>query len=755
MDEMVQKTQKFLNSMYGGNPLYNKVNEDGVTGWETIYALTRAFQIELGLTSTADSFGAATTKAFQTQFPQGIVQQEANATETSNIYAIIQGALWCKGYSTGASGITLHFYGGTGNAVKSLKSDMGISSADSTVTLNVMKSLLSMDQFKVLLLSGGTDRIRYIQRQINRKYEDLFGIIPCDGIYGRSMNLVLIKILQKISGVDTDGVIGRGTKAACPVLPDRKGVLSEEQEKEAIELLRYALNCNGFDIIYGELFQEWDETLTETIKAFQAEYALPVTGDGDLYTWMSLLLSKGDTDRPALACDASTQLNAATSAELQKKGYLYVGRYLTGTVGKNGTRVPKYLTREECEAVFEAGLNVFAIYQDNTPSVEYYDRYQGREDAYNAVRAAKKLGIPRNEVIYFAVDCDMQSSDIRNAAIPYFSAIAEVMETLGNYYRIGVYGSRNVCDKVSTTDSGGYACSSFVADASSGYSGNMGFRIPKNWAFDQFVELKGNSSSNAVSFDIDKVAYSGRYSGFHQLSVPVEDDAIKNELATAVAKKMLNIFNIYPPVTYAVGKGASFDVGVIKVAYSTAFNENIDPNENIDLGKDMVKLPSIFVSNGKMDSITLLNVKKEYESLAASLQIKVDSGGQLAFVNTVSEHIGNGTITIGYKLSASDFQLMYRIEQMIGKTETTEESVTATVTLSIRKEDLPNLPFYQEMEKLETLIQAAAVVFGVLAFCVLIFTIGAVLLEGGSAVELSVEAVMTVMEVINAMASPA
>lgn len=753
MDEMVQKTQKFLNSMYGGNPLYNKVNEDGVTGWETIYALTRAFQIELGLASTADSFGPATIKAFQAQFPQGIAQQETGAVETSNVYAIIQGALWCKGYSTGASGITLHFYGGTGNAIKSLKSDMGISSADSTVTLNVMKSLLSMDQFKVLLLSGGTDRIRYIQRQINRKYENLFGIIPCDGIYGRSMNLVLIKILQKISGVDTDGVIGRGTKAACPVLPDRKGVLSEEQEKEAIELLRYALNCNGFDIIYGELFQEWDDTLIETIKAFQAEYALPVTGDGDLYTWMSLLLSKGDTDRPALACDASTQLNAATSAELQKKGYLYVGRYLTGTVGKNGTRVPKYLTREECEAVFEAGLNVFAIYQDNTPSVEYYDRYQGREDAYNAVRAAKKLGIPRNEVIYFAVDCDMQSSDIRNAAIPYFSAIAEVMETLGNYYRIGVYGSRNVCDRVSTTDSGGYACSSFVADASSGYSGNMGFRIPKNWAFDQFVELKGNSSANAVSFDIDKVAYSGRYSGFHQLSAPVEDDAIKNELATAAAKKILNIFNIYPKVGFAVGMGDSLDAGVIKITYRTAFNEDLDANKEIDFDEDVIKIPSIFISDGKMDSATLINATKEYESLATSLQIKLDSSGQLAFVNTISEHIGNGTITIGYKLSPSEFQLMYKIEQLIGMTETTKESITAIVTLSARQEDLPNLPFYQEMQKLETLIQAEVAIFGILILGALVVTIGLILLEGGGAAELSAEAVMTMIEVVNAMAS--
>lgn len=29
---------------------------------------------------------------------------------------------------------------------------------------------------------------------------------------------------------------------------------------------------------------------------------------------------------------------------------------------------------------------------------------------------------------------------------------------------------------------------SFVADMLYGWSGNLGFKMPKNWAFDQFVE---------------------------------------------------------------------------------------------------------------------------------------------------------------------------------------------------------------------------------------------------------------------------
>ncbi|MDE6926767.1 MAG: hypothetical protein K2P59_16215, partial [Acetatifactor sp.] len=169
MDTMVLKTQQYLNTMYGGKAGYNPVTEDGLTGWSTIYALTRAFQIELGLSSPADNFGNATTAAFKQQYPNGIVQQTANDPATSRVYAIIQGALWCKGYSTGASGITEHFYGGTGSAVRSLKEDAGMEAPDSTVTLNVMKGLLSMDQYR--LVSTGSSEIRYIQRLLNRKYE--------------------------------------------------------------------------------------------------------------------------------------------------------------------------------------------------------------------------------------------------------------------------------------------------------------------------------------------------------------------------------------------------------------------------------------------------------------------------------------------------------------------------------------------------------------------------------------------------------
>lgn len=117
MDVMVLKTQVWLNETYGNDSRFNRVAQDGATGWSTIYAITRALQIEFGITSTADNFGPTTIAKFNERYPNGIKQQADGDENESNIYAIIQGALWCKGYGTGSSEITKHFYGGTGSAI--------------------------------------------------------------------------------------------------------------------------------------------------------------------------------------------------------------------------------------------------------------------------------------------------------------------------------------------------------------------------------------------------------------------------------------------------------------------------------------------------------------------------------------------------------------------------------------------------------------------------------------------------------------
>ncbi|MEY2382099.1 hypothetical protein KGF72_000190 (plasmid) [Lactiplantibacillus pentosus] len=57
MDEMVKETQVWLNKTYGKVSGFGKVPEDGNTGWNTVYGLTRALQHELGITDLVDNFG--------------------------------------------------------------------------------------------------------------------------------------------------------------------------------------------------------------------------------------------------------------------------------------------------------------------------------------------------------------------------------------------------------------------------------------------------------------------------------------------------------------------------------------------------------------------------------------------------------------------------------------------------------------------------------------------------------------------------
>lgn len=492
MDVMVYATQQWLNNTYRNDPRYNVVLEDGITGWQTIYGLIRALQIELGISPGSNSFGPTTTARFNQRFPNGVMQQSSDQDPEDNIYAIIQGSLWCKGYSTGTATITRRFLSGTGNAIVTLKSDMGFQSPSSTVTLNVMKALLSMDQF--VRVSSGTVTIRGIQQSLNRGYEAYVGIIPCDGLYGRAMNTALIKVLQAIEGLtptQANGNFGPTTKSLCPILPDVGNLLTVSQREKATLLVRYCLCCNGYDIDIES--NNWDNGLSVVIHVFQEGMALSITGTANLDTWMSLLLSCGNTDRAVTACDTRFEMTTARINQLKALGYQIVGRYLNGTEFK-------VLRTDEPVRILNNGMQFYPIYQETATSAGYFTSGKGQEDALSAVRAARKYKIPEGNVIYFAVDFDAQDHEITGSILPYFAAVRAHCDTA---YKIGLYGTRNVCTRVINA---GYAETCFVSDMSTGYSGNMGFKMPQNWTYDQFVEI-----SLPPDWGIDKNAYSGAY----------------------------------------------------------------------------------------------------------------------------------------------------------------------------------------------------------------------------------------------------
>ena len=121
-DQMVLKTQQWLNATFGNKTGFGSVEETGNTGWDTINALIRALQIELGITATANNFGTGTQTRFTNRWPDGIKQ----TNDESNVHGIIQGALWCKGYRAEYGGITLQFTNHVADSIVALKSDIGI-----------------------------------------------------------------------------------------------------------------------------------------------------------------------------------------------------------------------------------------------------------------------------------------------------------------------------------------------------------------------------------------------------------------------------------------------------------------------------------------------------------------------------------------------------------------------------------------------------------------------------------------------------
>ena len=70
----------------------------------------------------------------------------------------------------------------------------------------------------------------------------------------------------------------------------------------------------------------------------------------------------------------------------------------------------------------------------------------------------------------------------------------------------------------------GYAVSSFVSGMSTGFSGNLGFPLPQNWAFDQIKTLTV-APGTAGEIEIDNNIMSGRDPGISSLTKPVDQNA--------------------------------------------------------------------------------------------------------------------------------------------------------------------------------------------------------------------------------------
>ncbi|MCM3352813.1 MULTISPECIES: glycoside hydrolase domain-containing protein [Bacillus] len=487
MDEMVLLTQEWLNETYKGKSGYNPIEENGKTGWETMYALTRALQLELGIIQTSDSFGPTTLRKLGELGP---ISMSSNSKK--NIVKIVQGALYCKGYGPG--GLTGTFGQGTKGAIAEMQLHMGLSKTDGVVTPKVFKALLNMDSY--ILLNGASEKVRSIQQWLNNKYNNRenFYFMPCDGLYSRDTQKSLVYAIQYEEGLSdsiANGNFGPTTQRLIPVLR-----IGETDEKNSfIHLFQAALIFNGYNVPFDGVYSE---SVRSKVKAFQSFAKLQQSGTADFQTWASLLVSTGDPNRKGVACDSITQITSDRAESLKRAGYKIVGRYLTNAPGST---LNKKIQPGELETILKSGLNVFPIYQTYGGEATYFNKEQGKKDALAAYKAAKEYGFKNNTVIYFAVDYDAYGNDLNNNIIPHFEGINEIMNGfLGSTYKIGIYAPRNVCTSVSKK---GLAFASFVSGMSTGFSGNLGYSLPYNWAFDQISTITVGSGSGMIQIDND------------------------------------------------------------------------------------------------------------------------------------------------------------------------------------------------------------------------------------------------------------
>lgn len=519
MDQRVQEVQLWLGETYPGYFYYDEsgensgsfpINPDGITGNTTVKALIMALQIHKHLTPVDGIWGNATANAYP------LINR--NTTDTI-VVKIVQGAFLCKGYNPGPFDGILG--DSTANAIKAFKSNLGMPSNEN-LTAEYFKSLLTTDP-TVLLLSGSA-KIRLVQQYLNGNYYSLYknklSFLPTGGIFERKTSKALIYAIQKEINATPDGLLG---PASFSLMPNIEVGCSNERY---VKILQAALICNGYVTDFDGIY---DNSLSYTIESFQKFMCLNIDSSVSLgkvnrRTWGALLWSKGDTERTPNACDCRTKiLDPDLAAALFNRGFRFIGRYLTN-VEPNG--YDKKMSREEVSILLKAGLNIFPIFQESAHSPVLptdFDITRGVLDAERAVSAALALGLKENTIIYFALDCDMMENEIAKYAIPYFNGIKSIFSNYSNFYRIGVYGSRNSCHKVCDSN---YATSSFVSDMSTGYSGNLGYLIPKNWAFEQFFEKKNYTLANHT-FDLDYDIASGKDNGVDSLDLSFDKNNYK------------------------------------------------------------------------------------------------------------------------------------------------------------------------------------------------------------------------------------
>ena len=215
-----------------------------------------------------------------------------------------------------------------------------------------------------------------------------------------------------------------------------------------------------------------------------------------------------------------------------------------------------------------------------------------------------------------------------------------------------------------------------------GWSGNMGFSMPMNWAFDQFATVSVGSGEGRI--EIDKDAVSGADNGVPYVDAP------SSAAITAQRNFINHAFQGLPfadqiPVAMEIGKTYTlFDLGCLKaeVSYNTTMSTE-QPN-------------SITIRNGELDSAKLAvlegvdlsaDLKEKYLEPLRSMGISVSNG----IVTVGLEELSLGRVAISITVSSDDIDV----------SDGTKTTVSATLKYTV-------IPTSDMKEAFNKIVESAA-----------------------------------------------
>ena len=139
--------------------------------------------------------------------------------------------------------------------------------------------------------------------------------------------------------------------------------------------------------------------------------------------------------------DTYEPIDSDVASVLKNDGYDFVIRYYTSL---SHLVTGKLLDNTEVLGLRNANLKIVSVYQDYGNNISDFSIEKANLHAERAMELAEGLNQPEGSVIYFGVDFSPSSSEL-NTIVQYFIT---VKNKLSGKYKIGVYGTAEVCDLI-------------------------------------------------------------------------------------------------------------------------------------------------------------------------------------------------------------------------------------------------------------------------------------------------------------------